>query len=388
MPSQHGSGFDHFAGSVGRDQPPGGRFFTRRMFVMLAVVGTVLLLVFGFIFGMKMIVSGFMKSMVQAQTVSTVHAQSMVWQAEIKAVGSLHALEGADLAPEVAGIVTRIGFVSGQDVKKGALLFQLRDDTEQAAAGQAMANYRRAAALIKTQAISQSDYDAALANMRSTQAEVEKKVIRAPFDGRTGIRQADLGQYVGAGTTLVTLQRLDPIYVDFQVPQQQLAQVVVGRKIDITTDAIAGRTFTGEISAFDPKVDPATRMLHVRATIRNSAKQLLPGMFAAVTVEAGHARANLTLPQTAITFSPYGDTVFVVGKNMVKFQDGKDYLVVQQRFVTLGNTRGDQVAVVSGITATDVVVSSGQVKLKNGTPVTVNNDIRLPNDANPTPVQQ
>ena len=222
--------------------------------------------------------------------------------------------------------------------------------------------------------------------MKSTRAAVEKKAIRAPYDGRVGIRQVDVGQYVNAGQVLVTLQQLDPIEVDFQVPQQQLNLLKVGDKVTLTTDAVAGRSFLGAINAFDPKVDPITRNVHVRASIENHQKLLLPGMFATVVTNISSPKPYITLPQTAIVFNPYGDTVYLVTKS--KAADGSDQLVAQQHFVTTGETRGDQIAVTSGLSTKDIVVSSGQLKLKNGTAVTINNNVRLPNDSAPTPVQQ
>jgi membrane fusion protein (multidrug efflux system) len=184
---------------------------------------------------------------------------------------------------------------------------------------------------------------------------------------------------------LVTLQQLDPIYVDFQVPQQKLALLKVGSTVLLTSDAIAGKTFTGEVAAFDPKVNEATRTVRVRAVIRNPDKTLLPGMFASVIVDAGRPRSFITLPQTAITFNTYGNTVFVVAKQTV---NGKEQLVAEQRFVVTGDTRGDQIAILSGVTPKDVVVSSGANKLKNGSIVVVNNTITLPNDSNPHPEEE
>jgi membrane fusion protein (multidrug efflux system) len=352
---------------------------------MLICVFVALFLVFGFVVGKGLMISAYMKNMVQTTTVATTQAHPTVWQTQLRAVGSLHAVEGADLASEVAGLVTRIGFVAGQDVRKGAPLVQLRDDSERAAADLAVQTYKRYAALIKTQAISQSNYDSALANMKSAQAAVEKKSIRAPFDGRIGIRNVDVGQYVAAGTVLVTLQQLDPIYVDFQVPQQQMALLKVGSTVLLTSDAVAGKTFAGEVVAFDPKISETTRTVRARAVIHNPGKLLLPGMFATVIVDAGRPRSFITLPQTAITFNTYGNTVFVVVKQTV---NGKKQLVAEQRFVVTGDTRGDQIAVLSGVTPKDVVVSSGANKLKNDSIVIVNNTITLPNDSNPHPEEE
>jgi membrane fusion protein (multidrug efflux system) len=363
-------------------------YFTPRMIKMLLILGVGLLLIFAYIIGAPIVryLLTPKSAFIRVQTVSTVRAQQTLWQGQLRSVGTLHAVEGADLASEIAGLVTRIGFRPGEDVRAGTLLVQLRDDSEEAAAEEALLTYKRYTALIKTNAISQSNYDSALANMKSTRAAVEKKAIRAPYDGRVGIRQVDVGQYVNAGQILVTLQQLDPIEVDFQVPQQQLNLLKVGDKVALTTDAVAGRSFLGAINAFDPKVDPITRNVHVRASIENHQKLLLPGMFATVVTNISSPKPYITLPQTAIVFNPYGDTVFLVTKS--KAADGSDQLVAQQRFVTTGETRGDQIAVTSGLTTKDIVVSSGQLKLKNGTAVAINNNVRLPDDASPTPVQQ
>ncbi len=365
--------------------PSAARFFTKRLFVMLAIVATVLVLVFGFIIGKGLIVANYMKSMVQTATVATTKPQVAAWQTQLRAVGTLHAVEGADLASEVAGLVIRIGFRAGEDVRKGVLLVQLRDDSEKAAADQAMQTYKRDSALIKIKAISRADYDSAVATMRSTQAALEKKAIRAPFDGRVGIRKVDVGQYVAAGVEMVTLQQLDPIYVDFKAPQQQLPLLAVGSKVVVTTDVLPGKTFIGEVVAFDPKIDEDTRSVAVRAQVRNPGKVLLPGMFATVIVDAGRPQNILTLPQTAITFNPYGNTAFVVKKQQ---ENGKDQLVVEQHFVVTGETRGDQIAILSGIAPSDTVVSSGGSKLKNGSIVIVNNSVKLPNDPNPHPEEK
>jgi membrane fusion protein (multidrug efflux system) len=376
-----------------------GRFFSKRMIIMLAIMLGILVLVFGYLIGMRMVVAHYMANMKQTITVSTTHARPTSWQTELAAVGTLHAINGADLSSEVAGIVTRIGFTPGQDVKVGTLLVQLRDDSDRAtlaanraSAEQALRTYKRYAELIKTNAISPTNFDQALASMLSTKAAaeaqaavVDKKAIRAPFDGRVGIRMVDVGQYVGAGTSVVTLQKLDPIFVDFQIAQQQLPNVKVGDRIQLASDTFPGRVFTGTVNALDPKVDTSTRTVRVRALVANPDKVLLPGMFANVTIDIGSPQRPLTLPQTAITYNTYGNVVFVTQMSKV---DGKDQLVAQQRFVTTGETRGDKVIVLGGVTAADDVVSSGANKLKNGSPVAVNNTVALPNDANPHPKEQ
>ncbi|GAA0554466.1 membrane fusion protein (multidrug efflux system) [Rhizomicrobium palustre] len=380
-----------------------GRFMTGRMRWVLIISGIVfalLILWLKFVPWLFMNVIMSKSDFIQPQAVSTTHAVKLPWQGQVSSVGTLHAVQGADMAAEVAGIVTKINFQPGQDVQKGDLLIQLRDDSDRgtlaalrATADQYTVTYKRNAALAQSNAISKQAYDQALANWKSAVAQaeaqaamVEKKAIRAPFSGRIGIRQVDVGQYVNAGTTMVTLQQLDPINVDFTVAQQQAVILKPGDPITVTTDAVPGKVFKGKILALDPKVDSATRNVRVRAEISNPGKILLPGMFANVSTDIGTPRPQLTLPQTAVTYNPYGDVVYVV--TPAKNDKGKDILVANQRFVTVGETRGDQVAILSGITEKDVVVSAGQLKLKNGAVVFVNNSIRMPNDAAPNPIQQ
>lgn len=387
-------------GFFARILPPSvAQHLTPRMFKMLVIVIPVLLLIFAWvILGplVMFLLSGASFTPPPA-TVSTVHARYTDWQPQLRSIGTLHAIQGADLSSELAGEVTRIGFRPGADVRKGTLLVQLRDDSDRAtlaalraSAVLAAQTYKRDVALNKANAISKVEYDTALANMQSAQGQadaqaalVDKKGIRAPYDGRVGINQVDVGQYVTAGQVLVTLQELDPIFVDFEVPQQQLSDLKVGGKITLTTDAVANKSFVGHVVAFDPKVDPATRNVHVRAAVSNPNKLLLPGMFATVEVNVHEPVRRITLPQTAVVFSPYGDTVFVVVH--AKDAKGKDGLVVRQRFIVVGEQRGDQVAVTSGVKPDEDIVSSGQIKLKNGAPVVINNSVVLPNDPAPTP---
>ncbi|MDR3526458.1 MAG: efflux RND transporter periplasmic adaptor subunit [Rhizomicrobium sp.] len=380
-----------------------GHYFTPRMRWVIIISAVIFVLLFAYLVVLPYVFMNFIMSksdFVQPQTVSTTHPVKTMWQGQVHAVGTFHAVQGADLASEVVGIVTKTDFQAGDDVPAGKILIQLRDDSDRAqldalraSAEEAMQTYKRNVGLAQANAISKQAYDTAVANMKTTRAQaeaqaalVEKKAIRAPFAGRVGIRQVDVGQYIAAGTTLVTLQRLDPIDVDFTVPQQQASALKAGDPVFVTSDAAPGQTFQGRIMALDPKVDNATRNVRVRAQVANPTKILFPGMFATVVTDIGSARSQLTLPQTAITYNPYGDVVYVVGK--AKNDKGKDILVVNQRFVTLGDTRGDQVAVVSGVTEKDQVVSTGQLKLKNGAVVLINNSVRLPNDAAPNPIQQ
>ncbi len=374
----------------------------KRMVIMLVAVGVV----FGGIFGFQAFKGAMIKKFMSAQaqppqTVTTIVASSQEWQPQIKAVGSLRAMRGADLAPEVAGLVAAIQFKSGDEVKAGDLLVQLRADSDQARLHSLQANaeladatFKRDQELIKVHAISQATYDADAANLKSARAQVAeqqalvaKKFIRAPFAGRIGIRQVDLGQYLNAGEKIATLQVLDPVYADFYIPQQELSRLKVGEAVTATTDTFPNESFKGEISAIDPKVDTDTRNVQVRATLKNPEHKLLPGMFATVSIQSGKPQNFITLPQTAITFSPYGDTVFLV-EEKGKGADGKPVRVAKQAFVTTGRTRGDQVAILKGVKAGDTVVSSGQLKLKNGTPLIVNNSVTPADNPAPKPQDQ
>ena len=374
----------------------------KRMAIMLIVAGLVLSGIFGFQeFKAKTIAKVLASQGAPTQTVSTAKAEYQEWQPRLEAVGSLRAVNGADLALEAAGIVDEIHFNSGDDVKAGALLLQLRADDDiaklhslEASAELAQINYDRDKKQLKIQAVSQATLDADAANLKNVRAQVaeqqavvDKKSLRAPFAGHLGIRAVDLGQYLSAGTTIVTLQALDPIYVDFILPQQTLGEIKVGQQVSMTIDTYLGQTFTGVISAINPRVDASTRNLQLRATLANPDRKLLPGMYATVDIDTGAAQRYVTLPQTAITFSAYGDSVYVV-QDQGKGDNGQPQLVARQTFVTTGPTRGDQVAILKGIKPGDTVVSAGQIKLHNGAPILINNTVTPAVDANPVPVDQ
>ena len=374
---------------------------TKRMIIMLAAVGVL----FGGLFGFKAFLGGAIRKSISAQgippqTVSTAKAQFTEWQGEFQAVGTLRAVRGADLAPELPGLITAIHFQSGQEVAEGEPLVQLNNESDVAKLQSLMAAvelaetiYDRDQKQLAIQAVSQAVVDADAATLKSAKAQVAeqralvaKKLVRAPFAGRLGIRAVDVGQYVNAGTKLVTLQALDPVYVDFFAPQKSLGRIALGQKIVLRTDAFQGQQFPGEVSSIDPKVDPATRNVQVRATVRNAKRSLLPGMFATVVIASGGPQRFLTLPQTAVSYNPFGDTVFVVEEG--KGKDDKVALVAQQKFVTTGEARGDQVAILSGIKEGDTVVTAGQIKLRSGFPVIVNNSIQPTNDSAPKPKDQ
>jgi membrane fusion protein (multidrug efflux system) len=368
----------------------------------LVAVGVIL----GLFFGFQTFKAGMFKQFLAAaasppQTVSTASASVQDWQTQIEAVGSLRAVSGADLAFEVAGIVKEIHFNSGDDVEAGSLLMTLRSDDDlgklqalQATAELSDVNYKRDQEQFKIKAVSQAAIDADAANLKNAKAQVaeqqavfDKKFLRAPFAGRLGVRAVDIGQFVSAGTTIVTLQALDPIYVDFFLPQQKLSQIKIEQEIMAKIDTFPDRVFTGKITAVNPKVDTATRNVQVRATLTNHDRALLPGMYATVDIAIGQPQRYVTLPQTAVTYNPYGETVFIVdekGKNA----KGEPQFVARQTFVTAGPTRGDQVAIVSGVSDGESVVTAGQVKLRNGTNLLINNAVKPTADASPVPADQ
>ncbi len=367
--------------------------------------------------------------------------QRLDWQPQLHAIGSLEAVRGVDVTTEIGGLVRAVFIKSGTAVRAGTLLVQLNSDAELAelkalvaAAELSATTLRRDQEQLAAQAVSQATVDNDVADLKSKRAQVEQqkaliaeKTVRAPFAGRLGVTSVDPGEYLNPGEKIVTLQTLDPIYTDFIVPQNEIASLAVGMDVSVTVDAFAGDVFVGEISALDAKVDQNTRNIKVRATIANSQKRLLPGMFVRTTVNVGDRKQHLTLPQAAITYNPYGSTVFIVqpasspppaaanigpaGKDSQASvttqknanpqpnntaEEGKDKspgatspgLVGQQVFVKTGETRGDQVVILQGLKEGQEVVTSGQLKLKNGTPVVIDNSVQPANDINPTPQEQ
>lgn len=391
---------------------------TKRMLIML---GCVLLLVAGLAFGFYLHVRALMASAPKpgAQTVTAMKAQMLEWQPQLNGVGTLVAVRGVDVTTEIAGMVRKINFKSGQDVKAGELLLQLNDDADvaqlaslKATADLAATTLKRDQAQLAGQAVSQAVVDTDMADLRSKralvaqqEATIAKKAIRAPFSGRLGITTVNPGQYLNPGDKIVTLQNLDPIYIDFSLPQGQIANLQVGQVVNVVADAYSTEVFPGKISAINPKVDTSTRNVLIEATVANPQKRLLPGMFARANVDVGEKKRYLTLPQTAITYNPYGSTVFLLkppapppapGSKEAKGAKpapppppGTEHdLVAHQVFVTTGQTRGDQVAILSGVAEGDQVVTSGQLKLKNGTPVVVDNKVLPADNPNPKPQER
>jgi membrane fusion protein (multidrug efflux system) len=374
----------------------------KRMIIMLIVVGLVLGGIFWFInFKGRMIKEFMMSQGEPLQTVSTTTAGFLEWLPKLEAVGSLQAAQGTNVSAEVEGIIAEIHFKQGDNVKLGAPLLQLRADDDiakleslKATAQLANITYKRDQAQFDANAISKqtldiskANLDVAVANIAQQQALVNKKLIRAPFPGRLGVRLVNVGQYLEAGTAIGTLQALDTIFIDFFLPQQALATIKTGQKVTLNTDVYPAQDFSGDITVINPKIDINTRNVWVRATLKNPEHKLLPGMYVTVNVTTGPAQRHITLPRTAIAFNPFGSTVYLVETTGMDDQ-GKPRLIAKQVFVTMGESRGDQVAVLNGINEGDIVVTSGQIKLRNGSPVAIDNSVQPGNDAVPQPKDQ
>lgn len=365
------------------------------------------LVVMGGIFGWHLFIGKMMKKYMSMaasapQTVSTVVAGSTNWQSRTQALGNVRAVRGADLAAQASGVVDKLHIESGAEVKAGTVLLTLKANDDpaklaqlQAAAELAAITYKRDKEQLDEQAVSQATVDSDAATLKSARAQVvaqqaliEEKTVRAPFAGRLGIRQVDEGQYLAAGTTVVTLQSLDPIFIDFYVPQQALSHITVGQSVGATIDTYPGVNFTGKIVSINSKVDTASRNVQMRAAFANADRRLVPGMYANVEIDNGEPTSEITLPQTAITYNAYGDLVYVVEKSAApegSDDKGGPRLIAQQRFIQVGDTRGDQVAVKSGVKAGEEIVSAGQLKLRNGVAVVVDNKIQPSDSAHPTP---
>ena len=372
----------------------------RRMTIMLCGVFLLLGLIFGFnqlkIFMIKYFIAGMG---LPPATVSTMLVETSAWQPKLSSVGNVRAFRGVELSTEIGGLVQNVSIRSGMDVKEGDLLIKLNDASDvaqlnslKALADLAQVINERDRQQLEIQAISKNVFDTSKADAKSKQAQVEqqtalvaKKNLKAPFSGRVGIVMINPGQFVNPGDKLLTLQTLDPIFVDFNLPQSNAEQIQVGQEIVVTTDAFKGASFTGKITAISPKVDTSTRNIQIEAQLANPDKKILPGMFANVNIKLGEQVKMLTLPQTAVTYNPYGSTVFIAKPTGKKDKQGKPALEAQQVFVTTGPTRGDQVAILKGVDEGAIVVTSGQLKLKNGTPLIVNNKVLPANSPNPQP---
>ena len=331
------------------------------------------------------------------EAVTTIVARQEDWASTHSAIGTVAAVRGVTVSADLPGVVERIAFESGQAVRQGDVLAVLdtRQERAQLAAADAQhelarLNYDRMNGLLNERVISRAEFDRASADQRQTEARtgeiratIDRKTIRAPFTGILGLRQVNLGQYLSAGDSLVTLDALDPIFVNFGVPQQAVGQMQAGRAVRITTDAPAVTEFNGRITAIDSVVDANTRNVQVQATVANRDRRLKPGMFVQTDVAIGTSQSVVPLPASAINYAPYGNSVFIVAE--LKGEDGRVYKGVRQQFVTLAGARGDQVAVVSGVKPGDEVVTSGVFKLRNGAAVQINNTVKPSNNPKPKP---
>jgi membrane fusion protein (multidrug efflux system) len=372
-----------------------------RLSIMLLVVGLLAAGLIGF-HAFKAAILKQVTAKIQSvqPTVATVTAALQPWQASLSAVGSLRAANGADIAPEIGGVIDAVDFESGQTVAAGATLVHLRlnDDSARLAQLQAMAELdaitlQRDQRQLAAKGVSLSVVDTDTANLKVARAQVaaqqavmDEKTVRAPFTGRLGVRQIDLGQYVAAGTTLVTLQALDPMFVDFYVPERALGDIKPGGKVTVTVDAYPGKSFTGTVGSVNAKVDAASRMLQVRARIANKDGALLPGMFANVSVDTGQPHMLVTIPLTGIAYNPYGSLVYVIQDELDA--DGQPQKKAYQHFVTTGAARGDQVSILKGLNAGDLVVTAGQMKLQNSVTVKLDNSVSMPDAASAAPQDQ
>jgi membrane fusion protein (multidrug efflux system) len=369
----------------------------KRMFLMVTAVAVLLT-------GLGLAKFRQIQSAVQAgafqpppEAVTTVVAQRQQWPATLSIIGTMEAVQGVTVSADLPGTVDRIGFDSGKAVRKEDVLVELdtRQERAQLAALEAQrdlarVNFSRMQQLASQGVISRMEYDSATAQQKATEAQVgeiratiARKTIRAPFSGILGIRQVNLGQYLSAGQAIVSLQALNPIYVNLGVPQQDAAKVRAGRTLRVTSSDVAGDVFTGRVTAIDSVVNEATRNIQVQATLANPGGRLRPGMFVQVEMAMGADRPVIALPATAINYAPYGDSVYIVSD--LKDPSGKTYRGVRQQFVKLEGSRGDQVAVVSGVNPGDEVVSSGVFKLRNGAAVQVNNKVQPGNSPAPKP---
>src|SRR5436190_6718060 len=331
------------------------------------------------------------------EAVTTIVAHQEEWSASVSSIGTVAAVQGVTVSADLPGTVERIAFESGTAVREGEVLALLDTRQEQAQLTAAEAqrdlarlNFERMQGLLNERVISQSEFDRATAEQRQGDARVgeiraviARKTIRAPFSGVLGIRRVNLGQYLSGGDALVTLQSLNPIYVNFGVPQQSSSQMRVGRTVRITSDSLPGADFSGRVTAIDSIVDQATRNIQVQATLANPGGKLRPGMFVQAEAGVGSGSTIVALPASAISYAPFGDSVFVVTD--LKNPGGQSYRGVRQQFVKLGPARGDQIAVTSGVKPGDEVVTSGLFKLRNGAAVVVNNKVKPTNSSKPKP---
>jgi len=333
-----------------------------------------------------------------ATTVSSATVKEEDWAPTLSAVGSISAVQGAVVSSELSGVVSQIAFENGGTAKKGDLLVQLDASAEEAQLKSAEADLElarsdleRSRELVGRKVISKAEIDAAESKFKQKEGSVDqmrsmiaKKTVRAPFDGQLGIRQVNVGQMINSGQQVVPLTSLDPVFADFALPQQHLGKLTPGLDVRVTTDALPGRVFNGKLTAINSMVDANTRNITLQATLENPDHVLRPGMFAKAEVTLPEKHKALVIPGSAISYAPFGDSVFVIEKKKDE-KTGKESQAIRQQFVRVGESRGDFVSITQGLKAGEMVVSTGVFKLRNGMAVTVNNDLAPKPQTNPTP---
>ena len=366
----------------------------KRMLIGLAIL-------FGLILAFKLIIFLIEKTISKQYqnpivTISAIQAKTTAWNPTIHVVGSTRTVKGVNVTTELPGMIEKIDFIPGANVKKGDVLVELdiAPDIAKLHSLQAQATldkitYYRDKKQYSFGAVSKEQVDTDYANMKSAianveeqQANIDKKIIKAPFTGRLGISEVNPGEYIDSGQAVVNLQTLDPIYVDFYLPQQEIQYAAVGQTVSVTSDRAPGYTFTGKITTVNPIADKDIRNVEVEATLQNKQEILLPGMFTNVVMSIGQPKTYITLPVMAVTFNPYGALVYILTKTKNE-KDGKPIWKAEQQFVDTGDTRGNQIAITKGIKVGDMVVTSGQLKLKNGSLVMINNALAPSDSANP-----
>jgi membrane fusion protein (multidrug efflux system) len=372
----------------------------RRKGIVIAIALLVTICVFAF--GIKALQIGKMMSTPQTMpptTVSSVSVKEEDWAPRLTAVGSVSAVQGAVVSAELAGVVSEINFENGGEAKKGEVLMKLDASQEEALlrsaeaeAQLAQTDLERSRDLAMKKVVSSAELDSAQSKFRRLNAVVDqvrssiaKKTLIAPFDGQLGIRQVNVGQMINAGQQVVPLTSLDPVFADFALPQQYLGQLTPGLEVHVTTDAIPGRVFNGKLTAINSMVDSSTRNITLQATLDNSDHALRPGMFAKAEVMLPEKHKTLVVPGSAISYAPFGDSVFVIEKKKDE-KTGKESQVIRQQFVRVGEGRGDLVAITQGLKAGETIVSTGVFKLRNGMTVTINNDLAPNPQVNPHPI--
>jgi membrane fusion protein (multidrug efflux system) len=374
----------------------------RRRWRSVGIAIGLLVAILVFAFGIKILQIVKMTStpmVMPPTTVSSVTVKEEDWAPRLTAVGSVSAVQGAVVSAELAGVVSEINFENGGEAKKGEVLMKLDASQEEALlrsaeaeAQLAQTDLERSRDLAMKKVVSSAELDSAQSKFRRLNAVVDqvrssiaKKTLIAPFDGQLGIRQVNVGQMINAGQQVVPLTSLDPVFADFALPQQYLGQLTPGLEVHVTTDAIPGRVFNGKLTAINSMVDSSTRNITLQATLDNSDHALRPGMFAKAEVMLPEKHKTLVVPGSAISYAPFGDSVFVIEKKKDE-KTGKESQVIRQQFVRVGEGRGDLVAITQGLKAGETIVSTGVFKLRNGMTVTINNDLAPNPQVNPNPI--